>query len=110
MKEIYHEALKQGAVPGMPIYIFGTKEHQGTDAEKIISSEGFERFALPYLALIGSPYETKAVSAMRALGFPVDYPDKEFKDTAKEIAADLPTWPRDGSVYVGDGVIIVHYA
>ena len=110
MKAIYHEALKQGAVPGMPIYIFGTKEHQGTDAEKIISSEGFERFALPYLALIGSPYETKAVSAMRALGFPVDYPDKEFKDTAKAIAADLPTWPRDGSVYVGDGVIIVHYA
>ncbi len=110
MKAIYHEALKQGAVPGMPIYIFGAKEHQGTEAENLISSEGFERFALPYLSLIGSPYETKAVSAMRALGCPVDYPDKEFRDTAKVIASDLPTWPREGSVYVGDGVIIVHYA
>ena len=110
MKAIYHEALKQGAVPGMPIYIFGAKEHQGTEAENLIRSEGFERFALPYLSLIGSPYETKAVSAMRALGCPVDYPDKEFRDTAKVIAADLPTWPREGSVYVGDGVIIVHYA
>ena len=110
MKAIYHEALKQGAVPGMPIYIFGAKEHQGTEAENLIRSEGFERFALPYLSLIGSPYETKAVSAMRALGCPVDYPDKEFRDTAKVIASDLPTWPREGSVYVGDGVIIVHYA
>ena len=110
MKAIYHEALKQGAVPGMPIYIFGAKEHQGTEAENLIRSEGFERFALPYLSLIGSPYETKAVSAMRALGCPVDYPDKEFTETAKSIASDLPTWPREGSVYVGDGVIIVHYA
>ncbi len=110
LKAIYSEAEKQGAVPGMPIYFFGVKDAKQSDAEKMEKSDAYERFAVSYLSLIGSPYETKTVTAMRALGCPVDYPDKEFRETAKSIAADLPTWPRDGSVYVGDGVIIVHYA
>ena len=106
----YGEALKQGAVPDMPIYIFGAKDFQGTDAAKVIDSEGYERIVVSYLSLIGTAHETKVITAMRALGCPVDYPDKEFVETAKSIASDLPTWPREGSVYVGDGVIIVHYA
>ncbi|MBP3880153.1 MAG: glucosyltransferase domain-containing protein, partial [Lachnospiraceae bacterium] len=110
LKGFYNEALKQGAVPGMRVYIFGAKDFEGSDAAKITGSAGYERIAVSYLSLIGTMHETKAVTAMRALGCPVDYPDKEYKETARRIAENLPTWPREGSVYVGDGVIIIHYA
>ena len=110
LKGFYHEALKQGAVPGMPVYIFGAKDFQGTDAAKLTGSAGFERFAVPYLALIGTMHENKTITAMRAFGCPVDYPNEEYRETARKIAETLPTWPLEGSVYVGDGVIIIHYA
>ena len=110
LKAIYHEAERQGAQQGMPIYIFGVKDKAASDAEKVTKTEGYENIVVSYLALIGTVHETKVVTAMRAFGCPVDYPDKEFRETARAIAADLPVWPQDGSVYVGDDVIIVHYA
>ena len=110
LKGFYHEALKQGAVPGMPVYIFGAKNFQGTDAAAITDSAGYERIAVSYLSLVETSHETKVVTAMRALGCPVDYPNKDYKETARLTAEKLPAWPQEGSVYVGDGVIIIHYA
>lgn len=102
MSKIYATAREKGAAEGDALAFIGGQSF-GEDSTIIVQ----EAIGISYSEW-ASVYPDKTLWAMQANGYPVSLPTPEQKEKAYKIAENIPCWPDKESVYVEDGLTVVH--